>query len=53
MQFYEEAIRAAGENGYPQEQALANLLAAEYYQGRNMDGIAAFFLEKACRGFAG
>ena len=51
MQFYEEAIRAAGENGYPQEQALANLLAAEYYQGRNMDGIAAFFPGKSLPGF--
>jgi len=53
MQLYEEAIRAAGENGYLQEQALASLLAAEYYLGRNMNSIAAFFLEKACQGFAG
>lgn len=52
MQLYEEAVHAAGENGYPQDKALANLLAAEYCTGRNMDGLAAFFLDQACRGFA-
>lgn len=51
LQLYEEAIRAAAENGYPQDQALANLLTSSFYRERDMNNIAASFLEEACRGF--
>ena len=49
LQLYEGAIRAAAENGYPQDQALANLLTSSFYRERDMNNIAAGFLEEACR----
>ena len=51
MQLYEAAIRAATENGYPQDQAVANLLASTFYRGQKMEKVAASFLEEACQGF--
>ena len=49
---YNQAIAGAKENGYCQEEALANELAAKYYLSRHDENIAANYLQKAYYGYA-
>jgi PAS domain S-box-containing protein len=47
MQFYEEAIRSARENGFVQNEGLAHELAAMFYRTRGFDLIADAYLREA------
>ncbi|WP_431655281.1 trifunctional serine/threonine-protein kinase/ATP-binding protein/sensor histidine kinase [Pantanalinema rosaneae] len=47
MTYYDKAIRGAKVNGYLQEEALANQLAAEFYFSRGRDRIAQVYLTDA------
>jgi PAS domain S-box-containing protein len=47
MQFYEEAIRSARENGFVQNEGLAHELAARFYRARGFDLIADAYLREA------
>jgi PAS domain S-box-containing protein len=47
MDLYEQAIQAARENGYIQEEALAYELAAKFYLGRGMQKFAQTYLKEA------
>ena len=51
LELYEQAVIAAGQNNNPRDEALANLLAAEFYLCRRMDRVASVFLADACRCF--
>ncbi len=48
---YDRAILAAGEQGYIQEEALANELAAEFHAARGSHKIAQFYLTEAYYGY--
>ncbi|MFB2917663.1 trifunctional serine/threonine-protein kinase/ATP-binding protein/sensor histidine kinase [Aerosakkonema funiforme] len=48
---YDRAILAAGEQGYIQEEALANELAAEFHAARSSHKIAQFYLTEAYYGY--
>jgi diguanylate cyclase (GGDEF)-like protein len=52
MDHYERAIALAQEHQYPQEAALANELAAKFYQTRNQLKIAQTYLLEAYYGYA-
>jgi predicted ATPase/signal transduction histidine kinase len=47
MRFYEEAIRSAGENGFVQNEGLANEMAARFYRARGFGRIADTYLRAA------
>jgi predicted ATPase/signal transduction histidine kinase len=47
MDLYERAIKAAGESGFVQDEALANELAARFYRGLGADRIADACLREA------
>lgn len=47
MTYYDKAIQLAKTNGYIQEEALANQLAAEFYFSRGRDRIAQVYLREA------
>jgi predicted ATPase/signal transduction histidine kinase len=47
MRLYEEAIRAAGENGFVQNEGLANELAAQFYLKRGIEKVAYSYLRAA------
>jgi PAS domain S-box-containing protein len=47
MQLYEEAIRAARENGFVQSEGLANELAAQFYQKRGIEKVAHSYLRES------
>ena len=47
MRLYEEAIRTARENGFVQEEALANELAARFYENKRYQTIAETYLRNA------
>ncbi|MEG4322088.1 MULTISPECIES: AAA family ATPase [unclassified Microcoleus] len=49
--YYDKAIQGAKEQGYIQEAALANELAAEFYLGCNKDKIAQVYLTEAYYGY--
>jgi predicted ATPase/signal transduction histidine kinase/tRNA A-37 threonylcarbamoyl transferase component Bud32 len=51
MDFYEQAIKAARDNGYIQEEALGYELAAKFYQARGMQEIAQTYMTKAHYGY--
>ena len=48
---YDEAIRLAKENGFVQNEAIANEAAAKYYMSRNQRTIATAFLREACQAY--
>jgi PAS domain S-box-containing protein len=52
MRLYEEAARSARENGYVQNEALANETAARFYLARGLETLAAAHLREAKRGYA-
>jgi PAS domain S-box-containing protein len=47
MRLYEEAIRAARENGFVQNEGVANELAAQFYLKRGIEKVAHFYLRDA------
>src|SRR6201987_2457795 len=47
MRLYEEAIRAARENGFVQNEGLANELAAQFYLKRGIEKVACSYLREA------
>jgi PAS domain S-box-containing protein len=47
MRLYEEAIRAARENGFVQNEGVANELAAQFYLKRGIEKVAHFYLREA------
>jgi len=47
MRLYEEAIRAARENGFVQNEGLANELAAQFYLKRGIEKVAHSYLREA------
>jgi histidine kinase len=49
--YYDKAIQGAKEQGYIQEEALANELAAEFYFSRNKDKIAQVYLTESYYGY--
>ena len=51
MQFYEQAIQSARENGFVQHEALAYEVAARFYAARGLESIAQSFLRAARRGY--
>ncbi|MGI6357855.1 MAG: helix-turn-helix transcriptional regulator [Bacillota bacterium] len=51
MSLYEQAIRSARQNGYRQNEALANELAAKFHLQQGWERIAATYLRDACRGY--
>ncbi|MEK0189526.1 hypothetical protein, partial [Microcoleus anatoxicus] len=50
-EYYDRAIEGAKEQGYLQEEALANELAAEFYYSCNKDKIARVYLTEAYYGY--
>lgn len=52
MTLYDRAIRSAQENGYLQDEALANELAAKFYLKAGHEKIARAYMTDACRGYA-
>ncbi|GAB1537406.1 hypothetical protein NUACC21_00460 [Scytonema sp. NUACC21] len=52
LEFYDLAIAGAKANGYPQEEALANELAAKFYQDWNKERIARAYMIEAYYGYA-
>ena len=50
--FYDRAISGAKDNGYIQEESLANELAAKFYLDRDKDKIAASYMQEAYAGYA-
>lgn len=46
-EYYDEAIRLAGQHGYVQEEGLANERAAYFYLGRGQEGLARFYAQAA------
>jgi DNA-binding CsgD family transcriptional regulator/GAF domain-containing protein len=52
MSLYDRAIRSAHENGYIQNEALANELAARFHIAEDRDKIARVYMTDACRGYA-
>jgi len=51
MEYYDRAIKGAKEQGYIQEEALANELAAEFYFSRGRQKIAQTYLTEAYYGY--
>jgi predicted ATPase/signal transduction histidine kinase/CheY-like chemotaxis protein/tRNA A-37 threonylcarbamoyl transferase component Bud32 len=51
MEFYDRAILGAREQGYTQEEALANELAAEFYFSRGRNKVARDYLSEAYYGY--
>jgi PAS domain S-box-containing protein len=51
MRLYEEAIRAARDNGFVQNEALAHEVAARFYAGRGFETIASAYLRNARYGY--
>jgi len=51
IEYYDRAIKGAKEQGYIQEEALANELAAEFYFSRSHEKIAQFYLIEAYYGY--
>ncbi|MCL1469586.1 AAA family ATPase [Argonema antarcticum] len=51
MEYYERAIQGAKEQGYIQEEALANELTAEFYLSRTRDKVAQVYLTDAYYGY--
>ena len=47
MSLYEQAIRSAHDNGFVNNEALANELASRFYAARGFDDIARLYLQKA------
>ena len=47
QRLYEQAIRSARENGFAQNEGIANELAANFYQARGYETIAAAYLKNA------
>lgn len=47
MALYDQAIQGAKDNGYVQEEAVANKMAAEFYASRQRDRIAQLYLREA------
>lgn len=52
MSLYDRAALSARENGYVQNEALANELAAKFYMAAGHDKIARAYMTDACRGYA-
>jgi predicted ATPase/DNA-binding CsgD family transcriptional regulator len=52
MSLYDRAVQSARENGYVQNEALANELAAEFYIASGHDKIAKVYMTDACLGYA-
>ncbi|MBD2329849.1 ATP-binding sensor histidine kinase [Alkalinema sp. FACHB-956] len=52
IDLYDHAIVSAKENGYLQEEALANELAAKFYLGWGKEKVAAGYLQEAYYGYA-
>ncbi|HYA14753.1 MAG TPA: serine/threonine-protein kinase PknK, partial [Syntrophales bacterium] len=48
---YDQAIKSAGENGYIQNEAIANECAAKYYLKREMEKIATLYMKEARYGY--
>lgn len=48
---YDQAIQSARENGYLQNEALANELAARFYLSQGREKVARPYLTDACRGY--
>jgi DNA-binding CsgD family transcriptional regulator/GAF domain-containing protein len=53
MALYDQSIQSAGENGYVQNEALANELAAKYYMSEGRKKIARTYMSDAWRGYCG
>ena len=51
MEYYDRAIHGAKENGYLQEEALANELAAEFYLSRGREKVAKTYMTEAYYGY--
>jgi len=51
MEYYERAIKGSGEQGYIQEEALANELTSEFYFSRTRDKVAQVYLTDAYYGY--
>lgn len=52
MRLYEDAARSARENGYIQNEAIANETAARFYLGRGLPTAATAYLREAKQGYA-
>jgi predicted ATPase/signal transduction histidine kinase/tRNA A-37 threonylcarbamoyl transferase component Bud32 len=52
MTYYDRAIKAAKEQGYVHEEAIANEAAANFYHGQGREEIAHLYLTKAHRSYA-
>lgn len=52
MDWYDQAIAGAKENGYVQEEALANELSARFYLSRGKDKVARAYLHDAHAGYS-
>ena len=50
-EYYDKAIQLSGENGFIQEEALANELASRYYFSKGKTKFAVTYLEDAYRGY--
>ncbi|MBU3914171.1 GAF domain-containing protein, partial [bacterium] len=48
---YDDAIKAARDNGFVQNEAIANEMAAKYFLTRNKITIASAYIRKACRAY--
>jgi PAS domain S-box-containing protein len=53
MELYDAAIQSAGENGFIQNEALANELAAKFWIEKGKQDFARLYLERACYGYQG
>ncbi|MEW5802010.1 MAG: AAA family ATPase [bacterium] len=51
MELYDQAIESAGKNGFIQNEALANELAARFWLGKGKEEFAGIYLKKACLGY--
>jgi predicted ATPase/DNA-binding CsgD family transcriptional regulator/GAF domain-containing protein len=51
MLLYDQAIRSAQKNGYLQNEALANELAARFYLSNGLEKIARAYMLDACQGY--
>ena len=51
MSLYDQAIQSARQNGYIQNEALANELAARFYLSEGRSKIASMYMMDACSGY--
>ena len=51
MELYDRAIESAGQNGFIQNEALANELAGKFYLGRKQGKLARIYIEEAFYGY--